>query len=75
MIDFQPLHGLVAAVHTPLNSQGELALDAVEKQAAWMLNQSVHTVFIGGSTGESHSLSLNERIDGEMFAKAPRFDS
>lgn len=62
MIDFQPLHGLVAAVHTPLNSQGELALDAVEKQAAWMLNQSVNTVFIGGSTGESHSLSLDERI-------------
>lgn len=62
MIDFQPLRGLVAAVHTPLNSQGELALDAVEKQAAWMLNQSVHTVFIGGSTGESHSLSLDERI-------------
>lgn len=62
MIDFQPLHGLVAAVHTPLNSQGELALDAVEKQAAWMLNQSVNTVFVGGSTGESHSLSLDERI-------------
>lgn len=62
MIDFQPLHGLVAAVHTPFHADGSLALHAVEKQAEWMLAQKVHTVFVGGSTGESHSLTLDERL-------------
>jgi len=62
MIDFQPLHGLVAAVHTPFHADGSLALHAVEKQAEWMLSQKVNTVFVGGSTGESHSLTLDERL-------------
>lgn len=62
MIDFQPIHGLVAAVHTPFHTDGSLALHAVEKQAEWMLSQHVHTVFVGGSTGESHSLTLDERL-------------
>jgi N-acetylneuraminate lyase len=62
MIDFQPLHGLVAAVHTPFHADGSLALHAVEKQAEWMLSQQVNTVFVGGSTGESHSLTLDERL-------------
>jgi N-acetylneuraminate lyase len=56
-----PLHGLVAATHTPFHAAGSLNLAAVEAQAAHLLKNGVGTVFIGGSTGESSSLSLDER--------------
>ena len=56
------LHGLTAAVHTPFNKDGALNLACVEKQAAHLVENGIHTAFIGGSTGESHSLSLEERL-------------
>lgn len=56
-----PLHGLVPAVHTPFHEDGSLHLGVVEHQATHLLAQSIRTVFIGGSTGESHSLTLEER--------------
>ncbi len=57
-----PIRGLVAATHTPFHSDGALHLAIVEKQAAHLTAAGVHTVFIGGTTGESHSLSLEERL-------------
>jgi N-acetylneuraminate lyase len=57
-----PLHGLVAATHTPYHADGSLNLAGVERQAEHLLANEVMTVFIGGSTGESHSLSLSERL-------------
>lgn len=60
--DSSRLHGLVAATHTPFHSDGSLNLRGVEAQAAHLLAQRVSTVFIGGTTGESHSLSLDERL-------------
>ena len=55
------LTGLVTAVHTPFDEAGELRLAVIEKQAEHLLKNGVRTVFIGGSTGESHSLALTER--------------
>lgn len=55
------LNGLVVATHTPFNSNGSLNLAVVEKQAAYYQSKNIATVFIGGSTGESHSLTLEER--------------
>jgi N-acetylneuraminate lyase len=55
------LTGLIAATHTPFHADGSLNLAVIEQQAAHMLANQVTTVFIGGSTGESHSLSLSER--------------
>ena len=57
------LLGLVAATHTPFDAHGELDLSIVEKQAEHLARSGVRTVFIGGSTGESHSLTLNERLE------------
>jgi N-acetylneuraminate lyase len=57
-----PLHGLIAATHTPFHADGSLALGAVEKQAAHLLAQRVSAVFIGGTTGESSSLTTEERL-------------
>lgn len=56
------LHGLVAATHVPLNSAGELNLSIVEKLAEHLHRIGVRTVFVNGSTGESHSLSVEERL-------------
>ncbi|MCY2990516.1 MAG: dihydrodipicolinate synthase family protein [Planctomycetota bacterium] len=55
------LLGLVAAAHTPFHADGSLNLAAIEGQAAHLLANGLKTVFIGGSTGESHSLAHDER--------------
>jgi len=56
-----PLHGLTAAAHTPFTADGALNLAAVEKQCEHLLRNNVTQVFIGGSTGESHSVGTDER--------------
>lgn len=56
------LTGLVAATHTPFDAGGQLNLAIVENQAAHLLRHRIATVFIGGSTGESHSLTVEERL-------------
>jgi N-acetylneuraminate lyase len=55
------LHGLVAATHTPFAADGDLNLSAVEAQADHLLRVGVTTAFVGGSTGECHSLTVAER--------------
>ncbi|MEO7319702.1 MAG: dihydrodipicolinate synthase family protein [Chthoniobacteraceae bacterium] len=57
-----PLHDLVAATHSPFHKDGSLNLAAVEQQAAHLLKNGIGAVFIGGTTGESSSLSLDERL-------------
>jgi N-acetylneuraminate lyase len=56
------LRGLVAATHTPFTADGRLNLAIVEQQADHLLRHGVQAVFIGGSTGESHSLTVEERL-------------
>jgi N-acetylneuraminate lyase len=56
------MHGLVVAAHTPFTADGTLNLAAVEKQAAHFMKHKLEIAFIGGSTGESQSLSLDERL-------------
>jgi N-acetylneuraminate lyase len=56
------LQGLVAATHTPFHPDGELNLDAVERQAEHLLRDGVRAAFIGGTTGECHSLTVDERL-------------
>jgi N-acetylneuraminate lyase len=56
------LSGLVAATHTPFHTDHSLNLNAIEPQAAHLLAKGVGAVFIGGTTGESHSLTLAERL-------------
>lgn len=55
------IKGLVAATHTPFHPDGSLSLALVEKQAAHLQNTGVSHAFIGGTTGESSSLTLEER--------------
>jgi len=60
--DSPRLHGLVAATHTPFHADGSLNLAVVAHQAALLLKWEVGAVFIGGTTGESSSLTVEERL-------------
>jgi len=57
----RPLTGLVAAVHTPFHADGSLRLDVVEAQAGHLRSSGISLAFVGGTTGEGPSLSLEER--------------
>jgi N-acetylneuraminate lyase len=57
-----PLHELVAATHSPFSANGSLAPDVVPIQASFLAANGIRTVFITGTTGESHSLTRDERI-------------
>ncbi len=56
------MHGLVVAAHTPFTAEGALNLAIVEKQAEHYLRHGLTLAFIGGTTGESPSLTLDERV-------------
>jgi N-acetylneuraminate lyase len=56
------LEGLVAAVHTPFDDRGDLNLAAVERQADHLQRNGVDALFVGGTTGECHSLTVDERL-------------
>ncbi|MFT5166662.1 MAG: N-acetylneuraminate lyase [Saprospiraceae bacterium] len=55
------LKGLIAAPFTPMNDQGELALEQIEKLVRLYEKNEVKGAFICGSTGEGVSLSLEEK--------------
>ncbi len=55
------IQGLVAATHTPFHADGSLNLAIVEKQAEHLQTTGVSHAFIGGTTGECSSLTLEER--------------
>ena len=56
------LSGLVAAPHTPLCEDCSVNLPVIEQQAAHLATSPVTGAFVCGSTGESHSLSVAERM-------------
>lgn len=58
-----PLHELVAATHTPFHGDGSLAPEIVPAQARFLAANGIRTVFITGSTGESHSVTCAEKLD------------
>lgn len=65
------LHELVAATHSPFHADGSLAPEIVPVQAAFLKNNGIKTVFITGSTGESHSVTWEEKAElYEAWAKA-----
>ena len=53
----------IAAPFTPFDSRGDLALDAVEQQAEHLIRTGIVGAFVCGTTGESSSLTMQERMD------------
>ena len=56
------LEGLVAAVHSPFNHEGNLDTSAVEAQASQLAANGVAAAFVCGTTGECSSMTTAERI-------------
>lgn len=57
------LTGLIAASLTPTTASGEVALDVIEPLAEQLMADGVSGVFVGGTSGECHSFSCQERMD------------
>nr|XP_020478012.1 N-acetylneuraminate lyase [Monopterus albus]XP_020478013.1 N-acetylneuraminate lyase [Monopterus albus]XP_020478014.1 N-acetylneuraminate lyase [Monopterus albus] len=56
------LTGLVAATFTPLTTQGEINLTEIGRYIDYLTEkQSINSIFVNGTTGESVSLSVAER--------------
>jgi 4-hydroxy-tetrahydrodipicolinate synthase len=59
------LRGVIPAIITPMDEQGKIDFDLLEKQAAYLSEAGVHGFFIGGTTAEGAYLSTEEK--GEIF--------
>jgi N-acetylneuraminate lyase len=57
------LHELVVATHSPFHVDGSLAPEVVATQAAFLAANGIKTIFMTGSTGESHSVSCAEKLE------------
>lgn len=61
MNSYQRLKGLIAASFTPMDAAGDINLSAIDRYADLMAGSDMAGVFICGTTGESHSLTTEER--------------
>lgn len=61
MKNYQRLKGLIAASFTPMDANGKVNLSAIDKYADLMASSGMTGVFVCGTTGESLSLTTDER--------------
>ena len=54
------LHGIVAPFTTPFTEDGTIDLPAIKSQVDWLIENGVHGLAAGGSTGEGHVLDRAE---------------
>ena len=54
------LQGIISPFTTPFSEDGELQLDLVAPQVEWLIENGVHGLAAGGSTGEGHVLNRDE---------------
>lgn len=64
---------LIAAPHTPMHEDGSMNDSVIEGYARHLTDSGVDGVFVAGSTGEVHSLTVAERkLLGERWIEARR---
>jgi N-acetylneuraminate lyase len=61
MENYQRLKGLIAAPFTPMDAAGKVNLPVIDSYAELMIRSGVKGVFICGTSGESASLTTEER--------------
>lgn len=61
MKNYQRLEGLIAAAFTPMDVSGKVNLSVIDKYADLMAASGMAGVFVCGTTGESLSLTTEER--------------
>lgn len=54
------LRGIIPPTTTPFTSDGEIDYAAARAQVRWLIGQGVHGLATGGSTGEGHTLDVEE---------------
>ena len=54
------LRGVIPPATTPFTRDGEVDLRAMKEQVNWLIDQGVHGLAVGGSTGEGHTLDVDE---------------
>ncbi len=54
------LRGVISPFTTPFTESGEINLDLVKPQVDWLIDNGVHGLAAGGSTGEGHALGRDE---------------
>lgn len=54
------LKGVISPFTTPFTETGEINLDLVKPQVDWLVDNGVHGLAAGGSTGEGHALGRDE---------------
>lgn len=59
----EPMRGLIAATFTPMDSNGNIALDPIGPMIDRLIEQNIAGFYVLGSTGEGLSLTAQERID------------
>ena len=60
--NFNKINGLIVAPFTPMNPDRSINYDLIKKQASIFSNNKLSGVFICGTTGESLSLTIEERM-------------
>lgn len=61
MKNYQRLKGLVAAAFTPMDGNGRINLEVIGPYAQMLIRSGIAGVFVCGTTGESASLTPDER--------------
>ena len=54
------LRGIISPFTTPFSKDGKLQLELVAPQVEWLIENGVHGLAAGGSTGEGHVLNRDE---------------
>ncbi|MFO1026713.1 MAG: dihydrodipicolinate synthase family protein [Acetobacteraceae bacterium] len=54
------LFGIIPPTATPFTADGEIDYAAARTQVNWLIGQGVHGLATGGSTGEGHTLDIDE---------------
>jgi len=70
------IHGHVTAAFTPINAAGDLDYTNLEKMQARLHEWGINHVMLGGTTGESVSFSMEERMEvaSQWLHKADDYD-
>jgi N-acetylneuraminate lyase len=70
-MQFEKVQGLIAAPNTPMNADGSIRPEVIDKQARLLARNGVIGAFICGTMGESLSLTTQERMDvAERWVRA-----
>ena len=56
------LRGIISPFTTPFSKDGEVNYELIKPQVDWLIENGVHGLAAGGSTGEGHVLNRNEYL-------------